>query len=139
MVGVGAALALLTVFVLNAHLYKPVLPKERNPFLPPFVGLFEEVICRWGIFAIAFRLSNRIWVSVAVSALFNVLLAVNAMVRSMEHAQFVIEPWQVVAIMAVKFVLAIGYAVFFVRKGLLSTMALRFVAALPAPVLAAFG
>ncbi len=137
-VPIGVALALLTLLVLEPLLHKPLLAGKRNPFQPVFVALFEEVICRWGIFAIAFRLSGRIWASVVTSALFNVTLAVNAMLRLAEHTGATIPPWQFVALVAVKLALAVGYALFFVRKGLLSTMALRFVAALPAPILAIF-
>ena len=129
----------LRVDILDVALYKPLLASKRNPFQPLFLGAFEEVICRWGIFAIAFRLSRRIWVSVLTSALFNVLLAVNALVKLMPHMEVEVPAWQLAAIVAIKFALAVGYAVFYVRKGLLSTMALRFVAALPTPVLAAFG
>jgi hypothetical protein len=138
-VPIGAALAVLTLLVLEPLLYKPLLAAKRNPFQPLFVSTFEEVICRWGIFAIAFRLSGRIWASVLTSTLFNVLLAVNGLVKLVEHVEEAVPAWQIAAIVAVKFALALGYALFFVRKGLLSTMALRFVAALPAPVLAAFG
>jgi len=136
---IGAALAALTFLLLEPALYKPLLASKRNPFQPLFVGAFEEVICRWGIFAIAFRLSGRIWVSVLTSALFNVLLAVNALVKLLPHMETEVAAWQLVAIIVVKFALALGYALFYVRKGLLSMMALRFVAALPTPVLAAFG
>ena len=138
-IGIGAALALLTLFVLDEALYKPLLARQRNPFQPPFIALFEETICRWGIFAIAYRLSRRIWVSVALSALFNVMLAVSAMDRLIVDSQLQVEAWRFAAIVGVKVVLAVGFAVFYVRKGLLSTMALRFVAALPAPILAALG
>jgi hypothetical protein len=134
---IGAALAAL--LLLQPVLYTPLLASKRNPFQPLFVGAFEEVICRWGIFAIAFRLSGRIWAGVLTSALFNVLLAVNGLVKLMPHMEALLPAWQLAAIIAVKFALAVGYALFYVRKGLLSTMALRFVAALPTPVLAAFG
>ncbi len=138
-VPIGAALAVLTLLLLEPLLYKPLLAGKRNPFQPLFVGAFEEVICRWGIFAIAFRLSGRIWAGVLTSALFNVLLAVNGLVKLIEHMEEPVPAWQLAAIVAVKFALAVGYALFYVRKGLLSTMALRFVAALPMPLLAAFG
>jgi len=135
---IGAALALLMLFVLEPELYKPLLAEQRNPFQPVFAALFEEVICRWGIFAIAYRLSGRIWPSVLTSAAFNVIVALNATFRIIEFTSATIPPWKLAAMIAVKFALAVGYAVFFVRKGLLSTMALRFVAALPAPFLALF-
>jgi hypothetical protein len=138
-IGVGGALAALTLLVLHEHLYRPVTGLQRNPFQPPFVALFEETICRWGIFAIVYRLSRRIWVSVAVSALFNVFVAADTMQRYISVQQIPVESWRFAAIVGVKLVLAVGFAVFYVRKGLLSTMALRFVAALPAPVVAAFG
>ena len=137
-VPVGAALAVLTLAVLEPALYKPLLAKQRNPFQPVFVASFEEVICRWGIFAIAFRLSGRIWPSVLTSALFNVVVGLNAMLKLVAHSDVSVPAWQFAAIIGVKFVLATGYALFFVRKGLLSTMALRFVAALPTPFLALF-
>lgn len=137
-VGIGAALALLTFLVLDKTLYKPLLGAHRNPFQPLFVPLFEETICRWGIFAIAYRLARRIWIAVAVSALFNVMLAVSTMEKLMKASQIEVEPERFAAIIGVKLVLATGFAVFYVRKGLLSTMALRFVAALPAPFLALF-
>ena len=136
---IGAALAALTFLVLEPTLYKPLLASKRNPFQPLSVAAFEEVICRWGIFAIAFRLSGKIWVAVLTSALFNVLLAVNALVKLLPDMEVEVRAWQLAAIGAIKFVLAVGFALFYLRKGLLSTMALRFVAALPTPVLAAFG
>jgi hypothetical protein len=136
-VPLGAALAVLTFVVLEPTLYRPLLGR-RNPFQPVFVASFEEVICRWGIFAIAFRLSRRIWPSVLTSALFNAVVGTNAMLRLAAHSDVSVPPWQFAAIIGVKLVLAAGYALFFVRKGLLSTMALRFVAALPTPFLALF-
>jgi membrane protease YdiL (CAAX protease family) len=135
---IGAALAALTLLVLEPTLYKPLLPKERNPFQPVFAALFEEVICRWGIFAIAYRLSGRLWPSVLTSALFNVVVALNATFKIIAFTGADIRAWHLAVMIAIKFALAVGYALFFVRKGLFSTMALRFVAALPAPVLALF-
>ena len=137
-VPIGAALAALMLLVLEPTLYKPLLTEERNPFQPVFAALFEEVICRWGIFAIAYRLSGRIWPSVLTSALFNVVVALNATFKMTAFTGERIAAWDLAAMIAIKFAFAVGYAHFFVRKGLFSTMALRFVAALPAPVLALF-
>jgi hypothetical protein len=131
----GAALALVGVFVLEPRLYAPLLPPLRNPFKPLGAAFFEETVCRWGILAIALRLSRSVPVAVVVSAVFNVIVALP--VIQMHGAT--LGAWQLAAIITVKFALAIGYAVFYVRKGLLSTMALRFVAALPSPVLALIG
>ena len=131
-VPIGAALALLMLLVLEPLLYKPLLAAKRNPFQPAFNALTEEVICRWGIFAIASRLSRSVRVAVVVSAAFNVLVGLKFLQLHGAGLPW----WQLTAIIGVKFALAIGYAVFYVRKGLLSTMALRVVAALPAPVLA---
>ena len=129
---IGAALAALTLFVLEPLLYKPLLTEERNPFQPLQGAFFEEVICRWGIFAIAFRLSRSIRAAVLMSAAFNVVVGLKFLRLFGEG----VPAWQLAAIIAVKLVLATGYALFYVRKGLLSTMGLRFVAALPAPILA---
>ena len=131
-VPLGAAIALLTVFVLEPWLYGPLSAEVHNPFKPLGVVFFEEVVCRWGILAIAFRLSRSVAAAVIVSAAFNVIVALPAI----EMHGGALETWRLVGIMGVKFLLAIGYAVFYVHKGLLSTMALRFVASLPEPVMA---
>ena len=129
---IGGALAALTLTVLEPQLYKPLLADERNPFQPLQAAFFEEVICRWGILAIAFRLSRSVRAAVVMSAAFNVVVGLKFLRLFGEG----VPAWQLAAVIAVKFVLATGYAVFYVRKGLLSTMGLRFVAALPAPILA---
>ncbi|MBN1916490.1 MAG: hypothetical protein JW889_01170 [Verrucomicrobia bacterium] len=131
-VPIGAAIALLSALVLDRTLYKPLLTAVRNPFKPLATALFEETICRWGILAIAFRLSRSVPVAVVLSAAFSVIVVLPVVQR---HGA-TLETWALVAIIGIKFLLAIGYAVFFAHKGLLSTMALRFVAALPAPFLA---
>jgi len=137
-VPIGAAIALVMVFVLEPLLYKPLMAEERNPFTPAFVALFEEVICRWGIFAIAYRLSGKIWPSIFTAAAFNVIVALNATMRLAALSETPIQSWHIAVMVVLKFALAIGYGYFYVRKGLFSTMALRFVAALPAPILALF-
>lgn len=132
-VPIGAVLALLTVFVLEPYLYKPLLPDVRNPFKPLNAAFAEEIICRWGILAIALRLSRSVPVAVVVSAAFNVAVA---LLSSYEMYAGKVHGPELVAIAAVRFLLAIGYAVFYVHRGLLSTMALHIVATLPAPILA---
>jgi hypothetical protein len=119
-VPIGAALALLTLFVLEPLLYKPLLAAKHNPFQPAYNALAEEVICRWGIFAIAFRLSRRVDAAVVVSAAFNVVVGLKVLQFHGAGPPW----WQLAAILAVKFALATGYAVFYVRKGLLSTLAI---------------
>jgi len=132
----GAALALVILFVLEPLLYKPLVPAQRNPFEPVFVALFEEVICRWGILAIAYRLSRRVWPSILTAAAFNVVIALNPTLKLLAASGEPLEAWRLVGLVLVKFALAVGLGLLCVRKGLFSTMALRFVAALPAPILA---
>jgi len=119
----GITISALEAIFFDFWLLRPffrALP--RNPFTSS-VYVVEEVICRFGILVIAFRLTRSITASVLVAAVFNVAVGLRTV-----YFGGAVPPPGLVAIAATKsFLLAVFYGYFFVKKGLFSTMTMRFV------------
>ena len=94
----------------------------RNPFTS-CAYVVEELICRFGILIITYRLTGSITASVLAAAVFNVGAGLQTVYFAGARPAI-----GLVSVAAAKaFVLAVFFGYFFARKGLLPTMALRFI------------
>lgn len=125
----GPVLAVGTALLLDITLlrhFRGLYPD--NPLvaltIPLRAAFFEEVICRFGILMIVFRLTRSVGAAIVVSALFNTLLGLRS-------ATFVGFPlgldWLTGRILVSRMVLASFFGYFYCRKGLMSTISLRFI------------
>ena len=134
----GPALAVGTAFLLDKGLIRdfPRLYPE-NPVvaltIPLRAAFFEEVVCRFGMLVILFRLFRSVSVAILLSAAFNAALGFKS-------AVFVGFPiglnWLTAQIVVAKLCLAVFFGYFFCKKGLMATIALRFIIDLKHIVLA---
>ncbi len=121
----GAATALLFDLRL-AKTFRKFYPE--NPLalvgIPLRAGFYEEVICRFGILAIVFRLTRSPIAAIILSAGFNAVVGLTS-------ATFVGFPigmdWQTATILANKFLVAVFFGYFYCKKGLMATIALRLI------------
>ena len=123
LIPLGIALSVITAIVFDKNLFREFLEKfPKNPFAPFRSAFFEEVICRFGIFSIAYRLSRSISLSIVIAAVFNVAVALKGFyfIRPQVAADLFI------AILAMKFGFALFLGYFYSKKGLISTMLLQF-------------
>lgn len=136
----GPALAVGTALLLDITLlrhFRGLYPD--NPLIaltiPLRAAFFEEVICRFGILMIVFRLTRSVSAAVVVSALFNTLLGL----RSADFVGFPLGlDWLTGRILISRMVLASFFGYFYCRKGLMSTISLRFIMELKHVVLPLF-
>lgn len=136
----GPALAVATALVLDMTLLRefrglyPDSPLVAST-IPLRAAFFEEVVCRFGILMIVFRLTQSVPAAVAVSALFNTLLGLRS-------ATFIGFPlgfdWLTVRILVLRIILAGFFGYFYCRKGLMATISLRFIVELKHVVLPFF-
>jgi hypothetical protein len=120
----AAGTALLLDITLLRH-FRGLYPD--NPLvslsIPLRAAFFEEVICRFGILMIVFRLTRSVTTAVVVSALFNTLLGL----RSADFVGFPLGfDWLTGRILISRMMLASFLGYFYCRKGLMSTISLRF-------------
>ena len=134
----GSILAVSTALLLDRGLaggFPKFYPKSPVIALtiPLRAAFFEEIICRFGILAIVFRLSGSVPAAILLSSAFNAAMG-------LESAVFVGFPvgldWRTAAIMAAKFCLSILFGYFYCKKGPMPTIALRFIMDLKHVVLA---
>ena len=125
----GPVLAVGTALLLDMSLFRHFRGLyPDNPLvaltIPLRAAFFEEVICRFGILMIVFRLTRSVPAAVIVSALFNTLLGL----RSATFVGFPLDfDWLTGRILISKMVLASFFGYFYCRKGLMSTISLRFI------------
>ena len=94
----------------------------RNPFTS-FAYVAEEVLFRFGILAIAFRLTRSISASVLIAAVFNIGAGLRAV-----YFGDASPPIGLVSVAVIKsFALSILFGYLYVKKGLLPTMTVRFI------------
>lgn len=134
----GPALAVATVFLLDKGLtsaFPRLYPKSPIVALsiPLRAAFFEEVVCRFGMLVILFRLLRSVLAAILLSAAFNVALGLKS-------AVFVGFPlrldWLTAEILVTKLCLAVFFGYFFCKRGLMATIALRFIVDLKHIVLA---
>ncbi len=134
----GPALAVFTALLfdkaLTGHLPR-LYPKSPLMALtiPLRATAFEEIVCRFGMLVIAFRLLRSVPLAILFSSLFNAALGLRAAVFVGFPLAF---DWLTIAVVAGKFSLACFFGYFFCRKGLLATVSLRFLMELKHVVLA---
>jgi len=136
----GPALAVATALVLDMTLlgeFRGLYPDSPLVALtiPLRAAFFEEVVCRFGILMIVFRLTQSAPAAVAVSALFNTLLGLRS-------ATFIGFPlgfdWLTGRILVSRIILASFFGYFYCRKGLMAMISLRFIVELKHVVLPFF-
>ncbi len=134
----GPALAVATAFLLDKGLIRDfprLYPKSPIVALsiPLRAAFFEEVICRFGMLVILFRLLRSVPAAILLSSAFNVALGLKS-------AIFVGFPlrmdWLTAEIVVAKLCLAAFFGYFFCKRGLMATIALRFIMDLKHIVLA---
>jgi len=134
----GVALAVGTALLLDKGLirnFPRLYPKSRAAALtiPLRAAFFEEVVCRFGMLVIVFRLLRSVPVAILLSAAFDAAVGLKS-------AIFVNFPlgfdWLTAGVVAAKLSLAAFYGYFFCRKGIMATMGLRFIVELKHVVLA---
>lgn len=134
----GVVLAVGTAFLLDKWLvgsFRKLYPQSPVVALtiPLRAAFYEEVICRFGILAIVFRLTRSVAASVWVSAVFNAAIGLKS-------AVFVGFPigvdWRTAGIVAAKILVSAFFGYFYCRKGLMATISLRFIMELKHVVLA---
>ena len=101
--------------------------------IPLRATAFEEIVCRFGMLVIAFRLLRSVPLAILFSSLFNTALGLRAAVFVGFPLAF---DWLILAVVAGKFSLACFFGYFFCQKGLLATVSLRFLMELKHVVLA---
>lgn len=136
---VGPALAVATAFLLDKGLlghFPRLYPKSPVIALsiPLRAAFYEEVICHFGMLVIFFRLLRSVWAAIVLSAAFNAAMGL----KSATFVGFPIElDWLTAEIVAAKLCLAAFFGYFYCRKGLMATVALRFIMELKHVALAA--
>ncbi len=100
----------------------------ENPLIaisiPLRAAFYEEVICRFGILMIVFRLTESVPAAILLSSLFNAALGL----RSAAFVAFPLGPdWLTIRIVAAKVVVAGFFGYFYTKKGLMATIMLRFI------------
>jgi len=135
----GPALAVTTAFLFDKGLtggFQRLYPKSPMVALtiPLRAAFFEEVVCRFGMLVILFRLLRSVPAAILLSSAFNAALGLKS-------AVFVGFPIRLdlltAAILAAKLCLATFFGYFFCKKGLMATISLRFIMELKHVVLAA--
>jgi hypothetical protein len=134
----GPLLAVATALLLDiglARRFRILYPK--NPVvaltIPLRAAFYEEVICRFGILMIVFRLTKSVPAAIALSAAFNAAMGL----RSAAFVEFPLGlDWLTTKILASKILMAAFFGYFYSRKGLMSTIALRFIMELKHVVIA---
>ena len=134
----GVVLAVGTAFLLDKWLaggFEKLYP--RSPVvsitIPLRAAFYEEIICRFGILMIVFRLTGSVPASVLLSAVFNAAIGL----RSAIFVGFPIGmDWRTAGIVVAKILVSAFFGYFYCRKGLMSTISLRFIMELKHVVLA---
>lgn len=134
----GIALAVATAFLFDRGLTGD-FPKlyPQNPVLvlaiPLRSAFFEEVVCRFGMLVILFRLFRSVPAAIVLSAAFNASIGLKS-------AVFVGFPvgldWLTAIIIVSKLGVASFFGWFFCKKGLMATITLQFIIELKHMVLA---
>jgi hypothetical protein len=123
-IAIGLGIAVIEAIIFDMWLLKPMVKmSSANPFMSG-KNVVEELILRFGIMTMAFRLVRKTWVAIFIAALFNVMMAVEGTISLK-----VTPPTGLMAIAIVKIsLLSLLYGYLCARKGLLSDMTVRFVA-----------
>jgi hypothetical protein len=134
----GPLLAVVTTLLLEKGLIGRFPKFYPRSFLVAFSiplrsAFFEEVICRFGILMIVFRLSRSVTASVLISSAFNAALGLKSAVFVGFPVGFDI---RTAAILTAKFCLAAFFGYFYCKKGLMATISLKFIMELKHIVLA---
>lgn len=119
----GIGIAAVETVVFDKWLLRPLFDMfGKNPFMSGrYVA--EELIFRFGIMSIAFRLTQSTPMAVGISAVFNIVLALEGSLST-----DVVLPTGLLAIALAKgTALAVFFGWFCAKKGLFADMALRFI------------
>jgi hypothetical protein len=125
----GLILAVTTALLLDIGFVKRFrILYPQNPLvsltIPLRTAFYEEVICRFGILMIVFRLTGSVPTAIILSSLFNTAIGLKS-------AVFVGFPlgldWLTARIVLAKMMVAVFFGYFYSKKGLMATIALRFI------------
>jgi hypothetical protein len=119
----GIGIAAVEILIFDFRLLKPLMQLEPlNPFLS---GRYvtQELILRFGIMSIAFRLIKSIPIAIIISAVFDALLMLEGVLST-----GIIVPKGLLAIgLAKGTILAVFYGYLCAKRGLIADMSVRFV------------
>jgi len=125
----GPILAVVTALLLDIGLlgrFRVLYPKSPVVALtiPLRAAFYEEVVCRFGILMIVFRLTRSVPAAIALSAAFNAAMGL----RSAAFVGLPLRPdWLTTKVLATKLIVAAFFGYFYSKKGLMSTIALRLI------------